>query len=1246
MATSGVTFEEQLGMLTGVTEITRNASTATRGLTMISSRLTQVLDDTSSTGKKLTAIYEKLGISLKDDQGQLRSTYDILKDLAAQWNNLSSNEQKYIALTSAGARQQQNFVALMKNFNTVMSATATAYNSVGSAQKENEKVMDTVAKKLEILKSEFQQLVIGKGGLQELVKDILDVGIALLKFANSDVGKVIIKITAFIAAVSLAKKGINALIPVFAKMAGAMSASALASNATAASLAGLTGTSSLASVAVSGLSSAFTSLTAAMASNPVGLIAVALAALAAGAIAAHNAVEKLQKRVEEAKKDVIELTSEIRALHEQEKEEGKLTPEEKARLKYLEKRLELEKALIEAHSFEHKPLSYATGNAPQSEGVAYGANAPTPQTGGGTVGQTHTPTNKGYSPTLDNAVLNESISAYSKLNKEIAEWNDNSEKGMELLQEKYEESQRYIPVLEGERDRLARLKEQYTQNNTEYTNLINKQNAHIPLTEEEALRLSELEDATRQLSVSDELRLETLEEYVGAYQRSIDEIESYSEAVDEYGEESEEADSILAEFAKDLGITEEELIANAEAAYMSIDAYHDYATSVKATQDAIKNTSTSIDGLQDALTKAQTAFDEYNEQGYLTLDTFQDLMGVSAEYLTALVNEEGQLEVNQETLGNLVEALKKQKVEELQAAEVADILAYAMGDVDSMSSLAKNSIADAGASAKTAGNNAQAGSSGFWSLAEAISAANAAAKGDVLDASHVEANIQKIHKAYSDLGSSIFKTKVNTTAAGNAATKAGKKGAGAAKQAKDATEELNKELEETKKNYEKVISFITGRIDKHTKAIKKEKDTAIDAIEEEIKAREEQKDKESDALEEQINALEKLKDARKKYWDDQIDALKKANQERKDALELQEKLDALEKAKNTKVKIYKEGKGFVYDVDQTAVAEAQKALDEYLSEKAYEDELERLNNLKDAEIDNYDKRLDALNEYKDNVKKSYEEQIDALEKQKEALEKQYDAQIEYYENFKEQFEDMVKAYEDKQTELLASQLTGINFENDNWMTRLDNLAKFVSEYNKLQEQLNTKNTNVTNTATMSTPSGGSGGGGGKSSSTKSKNIGGSSSTGSTNQGGAGSRSGSAGLQTSALAANRKRVLGYANGVSSVKDNEIAIVGENPNKEIVIGSKVNNGQLMSLSKGTGVVNAESTNALAGMLNQVGKFGASEFGSGNGTLNNNINNDSLVINGVTIQGADIKDPQSFANGLMNLKAEALQRAYRHR
>ena len=1235
MAINNVSMEEQIGMLTGVTEITRNASSASRGLVMISSRLTQVLDDTSSTGKKLTKIYSDLGIELKDESGQLRSHYDILEDLATKWDSLSENQQKYIALTSAGARQQQNFVALMQNWNQVASATATAYQSIGSAQKENEKVMDSVAKKVEILKSEFQQLVIGKGGLQSFAKGILDIGIALLKFANSDIGKTILQSAALIASLALLQKGFSKILSSILNAGKALATYALTS-------AGIPASQAMAAVSTMSLGEAFQFLTAAVVdctaallSNPFTLAAVAAAGLVVALVASHNAVQKLNEELEQAKQEVVELTLEIDTLHAQEVKEGKLSQAEKDRLAYLEKRLQLQKEIVKTHEKlftggDESPLpSYVTGNA---------SNRPTPQDNsyyGANAAQYMSPKPKnrnlgdrGFSSSQANKDNQDNLSAYIQLNKEIAEWNDHSEKGLELLEQKYEESQKYLPVLEAERDRLGALRDKYNQNNQEYETLLAKKQRGIPLSDEENTKLQELSESQKELSINDQYRLEALENNIGAYEQSIDTISSYQEAIDEFGEESEEADSVLTEFAKDLGISEEELLANADAMHLSVDAYYEYASAVKSTQDALKETSASIDGLQDALSKAQTALDEYTQQGYLTLDTFQDLMSVSAEYLTALINEEGQLEINQTTLANLVNQLKTTKIEELQAAEMADILAYAHGDVAEMSALAQTSVTNAGSAAVVAGNNASKGATGFWSLAEAISAANDAANGGVIDASHVDANIQKIHNAYKKLADSIRNTEVNTTKAGNAATSAGNKAKSAAGGAKKATDDLTDSVKDLKSQYDKVISYITGKIDDYVKSLQKAKDAAVKAVDEEIKAKEKQKDKELDRIESQIKALEKEKKAREKYWDDQIDALKKANKETKDAIELQEKLDALEKAKNTRVKIYKEGQGFVYDVDRTAVEKAQKELDEYLSEQAYEKELERLNALKDAESENYEKRLEALNEYKDKVQASYEKQIEALEEHKKALEEQYDAQIEYYNNFKENFEKMVKAYEDSQTALLAKQLTGIDFEKDNWMTRLGNLAEFVNKYNALQKQIGTGTTDAKGTADMSSGNPYTGGSDGK-------NL--------RDKGFSDSRtSGGEGLS----AAAKKKLGIHASGIGSIKDDEIAIVGENPNQEIVIGSKVNNGALMSLNSGTGVVNADSSKTLASMLNQVGQFGSSGFGSGNGTLNSNINNDSLTINGVTIQGANIKDPETFVNGLLNLKAEALQRAYRHR
>ena len=1212
MAINNVSMEQQIGMLTGVTEITRNASSASRGLVMISSRLTQVLDDTSSTGKKLTKIYEGLGIELKDSNGQLRSHYDILGDLASKWDELSENEQKYIALTSAGARQQQNFVALMDNWSQVIRATGSAYESIGSAQKENEKVMDSIAKKVEILKSEFQQLIIGNGGLQDFAKAILNIGIAILKFANSDIGKTIIQITLLITTFNLLQKAFTLITTsAIPKLTSSILKLAVTIFPSLQAEIAATGAEAY------GLSDALMTLNTAMMANPVSWLVAGLTVLVGVAMYASKKTEEHIERIKEAQEEVKKLKVEIYELKKAETEEAGLTKAEEDRLTYLEKRLELEEKLanlapkkktVIRDEFE-EDLSTAT-----ETGVIE------------------------YKRTSRADITRDELSIYRELNEEIKNWNDNSEEGMKILEDKYNQSQTYLNSLEAERDSLAKLRDEFSKNSQERQLLIDKQKNHIPLTDEEVAKLEELKDKQTELSEKDEERLHILEANIGKYHKNIDAIHSYSEAIEEFGEDSEEAETVLAEFAKELQMSEQEILAYAESLNLTVDEAHEALV-------AFKNWNEEIDNIQSALGTLQGAVDEYNESQYLSLDTVQSLLALSPEYLGMLTEENGQLKLNQEAIIDKVNALVEEQKQTAITTAIERLRKLEIGESSAAEIEHKGKVEDNTAAIRDE-TNALYDNAKAYATKIAIES-NGKKKGA---ADQILADLDAELAILKKVGSSFDAISSKSSKAGRSASKG-------AKDATNAQKELNKELEETKKKYESAFKWIKKQYDNKIDSIKDAKKAATDAVDKEIKALEKEKDAIEDNLEAQIKALEKEKEARQKYWEDRIDILKKENEARKDALELQEKLDALERAKNTRVKIYKEGQGFVYDVDQTAVAEAQKELDEYLSEKAYEDELARLEALKDAEMDNYEKRLDALNEYKDNVSKNYEKQIDALKEHKDQLEEQYDAEIKIWENYKDEFEKLTTEYEDNQSKLLAEEIMHTKLEGDNWLTRLDNLKVFVNEYNKLLAQMDSGNTNVSHNATMKESSGGSGGGysgsNNKSTSTSSSsaqydsrgfrlNEGYSSNNGQVSQ----SKVGYIPTEVAKKLGTSTKVYSHASGVGSVKDNEIAIVGENPNQEIVIGSKLNNGALMSLNKGSGVVNADSSSTLAGMLNQVGKFGSSGFGSGNGTLNNNINNDSLTINGVTIQGANINDPQTFVNGLLSLKSDAIQRAYRHR
>lgn len=295
-------------MLTGITEITRNASTASRGLKQISSRLTQTLDESSSTGQKLKDIYSGLGIALLDGEGQIRSTYDILADLAGVWNTLSTNQQEYIALTSAGSNQVQNFTALMSNFGHVVDATATAENSAGSAARENATYMESLEAKVQGLKAAWQELVTEGGTINKFIKLLLDAGTAVLKFADSDIGQLIIKVTAL-------GLGFKYLLPLIGAtglwkplLSGAVEATAV--------FGAFTSAEEAASFSTTTLSTAFKGLAGSLATLALPAVLIGFAALALHlekikdpAYQAEQTIDDLNNRIRETNDTISQLES-------------------------------------------------------------------------------------------------------------------------------------------------------------------------------------------------------------------------------------------------------------------------------------------------------------------------------------------------------------------------------------------------------------------------------------------------------------------------------------------------------------------------------------------------------------------------------------------------------------------------------------------------------------------------------------------------------------------------------------------------------------------------------------------------------------------------------------------------------------------------------------------------------------------------------------------------------------------------
>ena len=1149
-------MEESLGLLTAVTEITRSASKASRGLVQISSRLTQVLDDQSSTGQKLKDIYSGLGIALFDNEGQIRSTYDILEDLSKQWDNLSKNEQEYIALTSAGSNQVMNFSALMENFGTAISATTTAYNSSGSAIKENEKAMDTIGKKIELLRSQFEQLILGEGGLQSFAKGLLDVGIAILKFANSDIGQVIIKTALLTSAITLAKKGLDALIASNIKAWAINSATgfqligeAIVGFATKTMTAG-------------NILAAFSETLTALNINPTMLALTAFVGTMVGVTAAYKklnpTLDEQVSKLEEVKSSYEETQSTLSSLEtslenvrkqiEDINDTDNLTITDEEQLQLLKE----QEASLEAQIILQKELAEQRKKEVTQQAVKTLTTGDTDKNRAMTKG-----TAGGYQ--IEKYTATDSLKYYTT---EVA---------------------RSQSIINGYLDKKKELEEANQQESEEYKNLVNNIDAEITVRDNASAKATEYADIVQKAIDGADENNEVVKDGILAYQYYADTLKV---TTDENGN--------LKYSFNDVEEGEEEVADGADETAKALEKLRKEAEKLMETFDFNGLT---ISGLQKAFTTLKQTQDELNSVNGLTMSTYEELMSLGTDYLNYLFDEEGYLRNTADAQRELYYA----KIDQLALDEVQNILDVAKAYSDGTITLDEYNKTLHETNALT------------WENAYAqLASLNLSAD----QTSELYNRIQQYQK---------------WAESAKANTKIQKNLGGAVKSTTKEIEDQKNALNDLKDKYEKAFNYIKDKL-------------------------EDEKDKAVQPIKDRIDALKKQQEAEEKYWEKKIKQLKDENDEIEDQIALQEKQEALAQAKAKKVMVLKDNK-WQYVSDDAEVTKATDELAELERQQKYEKELADLEDKKDKAKENYDQQIADLEEYEKQVEKYYDDQIQKIE-------------------------DYLNQYEDLQGQKLAKDLLGIDTEKDNWATSLKNLEAYVNEYNKILAQLDTLDGKKRTATTVSTGGVSFSGSSGSSDTTfeqkKPKGYKIVTVYGSYENKGEANRVTTSIKRTNpnvyATEHNGKYIVAedmssygtpgeafkkmsemqraykskkfdmlpyYAKGISEVKDNQFAITGENPNKELVIGSKLN-GSLTKLSKGSGVVNAKSTKTLAGLINSLGGLALNSLGEPN--LNEtSSHNQSTNISIGNISLPNVTNGQDFVDFMQNFNNDMIQKSY---
>lgn len=1072
LANAGVTFEEQLGLITSGTEVLRNANIVSNGLKTISLRLQGMEEDGEAIdglSAKLESDFNKLGLSLYDANDELKSTYEIMSDLAGVYPTLSEASKAYYTELIAGKTRAQVAAAILNNFETALKATETAYHSSGSAAAENAKVLESLNGHIQALKAEWESLVNSKG-TQDFLKLLIDLGTQLVKLIKQFGG---------LQTVLLAFIGITKGKQIFSFIKDLSKDLIMFSHNVAYAGGGL-----------KGFAKAFTTATNASTRfmGTVGAVIAVIGAVVALVDAFTTSAAELEEQIDSLNSEIEENKTKIEQIEGKLEDNKKLIEEinanplditDEATVKTLKEEnaeLEIQKALIEKINREKNKekaeaaynlltSSYAyglgVGNAydPNMAGVYSTNNVTTSLLGKSFktdgLGR-HKYYHKGeeislseYNSYLDDPIKSTTllIEANEDLNKKIQGLNKSSktyEKDLELLNRKLEYNNNLLDA------RIGRFVENKDALDTT-----------IPAHKELYDAISEIEKAYLGLDVladdfdtfneiwgSDRITEETRTKLielaksgkltVETFEKEFPTLYAYFEKL--ATETGQTVDDIIAHIAR-LGDKTEEVV-------------------VKVTRFGLTSEQTlgQAEQLEAMYAAVSSALDEYSESGSLSVQTVSSLITNYSDYLDMLIDENGQLNLNKESIDKLVEA-KKEDIK-------ASIIQEGLDRIDALKSETAEQKKLAEATEQATEEIKKENKERYEGLL--LDKANQGE--DVVEVlNEIQAQLALVDKmfissnktsnkstkatvdtwkneftiAYNDLKNRRDRDIIDTVTYYKELDKLNNK---YFKDRVEYEEEFYKYKLELYKGDQEMFQEEIDKFDhqiammehnevdssiliaKHKEAQARIHEQAqyyrelnldgnkalIDELEElwwkyqmdieKLQEEDEEKIKERfeaiqkvaiEAIDAEIEALENDLEKQNNLLDEAIARYEEENDALEDQEEIQEKLLAIEEArkklaeaKNNKVRVYREGKGFVYETDFDAVAEAQSELDSLLeewdlfqekskiadiiaqleaekeaNEKRVEEEIKDLNRLKDE----WDKSLDIsedVEEYK------------------------------------------------------------------------------------------------------------------------------------------------------------------------------------------------------------------------------------------------------------------------------------------
>lgn len=191
LALGGNDLNQTMALIVGGTEITQDSEKTANAIKILTLRLRgmkgelqeigEEYDDIEDVSKIQTQIYNLTSgkVNIYDQNKELRSTYDIMNDIASVYKDMSQVDQNQLIEIIAGKNRSNEVSAVLQSLisGQAQKAYQDAQTSAGSAMKEQERWADSIEAKTNKVASQFEYLssvLINSEGLKSALDIIND----------------------------------------------------------------------------------------------------------------------------------------------------------------------------------------------------------------------------------------------------------------------------------------------------------------------------------------------------------------------------------------------------------------------------------------------------------------------------------------------------------------------------------------------------------------------------------------------------------------------------------------------------------------------------------------------------------------------------------------------------------------------------------------------------------------------------------------------------------------------------------------------------------------------------------------------------------------------------------------------------------------------------------------------------------------------------------------------------------------